>query len=62
MKKTEILHIRCTQKQKNTLKRLAIMYADGNISEMVLAWVIDGGHRQFVKPRKRKKKGPQDLS
>lgn len=56
-KKTLVIQIRCTERQKNRLKGLAKIYADGNVSDLVLDWVLNGASRKFVKA-KRKSKGP----
>ena len=39
--KTEVIQIRCTKKEKNRLKGLAMIYAGGNLSLLIIEWTIN---------------------
>lgn len=54
-KKTELVKLRLTARQKNRLEGLARLYADGNVSAWILHCALDAYNPKFL----RKKKPPR---
>jgi hypothetical protein len=47
-KKTEVLQIRLTPKEKNQIRMLAKVYADGDVSTWI-RWAAINAERKFIK-------------